>query len=113
MLLIIATILVVATVISLWRAHDALTRANLLGPTVGLAVPLIIVAKLVVDLGRDGFSLWLLIQALIACFGVWIISSVGSFYLGRSIYGVTVTDVKHAKHNHKKVQTVQAKEDDI
>ena len=44
---------------------------------------------------------------------MWIIGSVGSFYLGRSIYGVTVTDVKHAKHNHKKVQTVQAKEDDI
>ena len=112
-LLIIATLLVVATVVSLWRAPDALTRANLLGPTVGLAVPLIIVAKLVVDFGRDGFSLWLLIQALIACFGVWIIGSVGSFYLGRSIYGVTVTDVKHAKHNNKEVQTVQAEEDDI
>ena len=112
-LLIIATLLVVATVVSLWRAPDALTRANLLAPTVGLAVPLIIVAKLVVDFGRDGFSLWLLIQALIACFGVWIIGSVGSFYLGRSIYGVTVTDVKHAKHNNKEIQTVHAEEDDI
>lgn len=85
----------------------------MLGPTVGLAVPLIIVAKLVVDFGRDGFSLWLLIQALIACFGVWIIGSVGSFYLGRSIYGVTVTDVKHAKHNNREIQTVHAEEDDI
>ena len=47
-LLIVATILVVGTVVSLWRAPDALTRANLMGPTVGLAVPLIIVAKLVV-----------------------------------------------------------------
>ena len=45
-LLIVATILVVATVVSLWRAPDALTRANLMGPTVGLAVPLIILAKL-------------------------------------------------------------------
>lgn len=112
-LLIFATILVVATVVSLWRAPDALTRANLLGPTVGLAVPLIIMAKLVVDFGRDGFSLWLLIQALIACFGVWIIGSVGSYYLGRSIYGVTVTDVKHAKRTHQAAQTVQAEKDDI
>ena len=55
-LLIIATLLVVATVVSLWRAPDALTRANLLGPTVGLAVPLIIVAKLVVDFGRWLFA---------------------------------------------------------
>jgi len=112
-LLIFATILVVATVVSLWRAPDALTRANLLGPTVGLAVPLIIVAKLFVDFGRDGFSLWLLIQALIACFGVWIIGSVGSYYLGRSIYGVTVTDVKHAKRTYQAAQTVQAEKDDI
>jgi len=112
-LLIVATILVVATVVSLWRAPDALTRANLMGPTVGLAVPLIILAKLVVDFGQDGFSLGLLIKGLIACFGVWIIGSVGSFYLGRSIYGVAVTDVKHAKHNNEKIQTVFANEDEI
>ena len=112
-LLIVATSLVVATVVSLWRAPDALTRANLMGPTVGLAVPLIIVAKLVVDFGQDGFSLGLLIKGLIACFGVWIIGSVGSFYLGRSIYGVAVTDVKHAKHNNEKIQTVYADEDEI
>lgn len=112
-LLIVATFLVVATVVSLWRAPDALTRANLMGPTVGLAVPLIIFAKLVVDFGQDGFSLGLLIKGFIACFGVWIIGAVGSFYLGRSIYGVAVTDVKHAQHNNEEIQTVYADEDEI
>lgn len=48
-LLIVATVMVIATAIALWRAPDALTRVNLLGPTVGLAVPLLLVAKLVVD----------------------------------------------------------------
>ena len=112
-LLVVATVLVIATAIALWRAPDALTRVNLLGPTVGLAVPLLLVAKVVVDFAENGVSLWSLIKVMIACFGVWIIASVGSFYMGRSIYGVTVTDVKHAKHNNKEIQTVHAEEDDI
>lgn len=112
-LLVVATILVIATAIALWRAPDALTRVNLLGPTVGLAVPLLLVAKVVVDFAENGFSLWSLIKVMIACFGVWIIASVGSFYMGRSIYGVTVTDVKYAKRMREREQTVKASEDEL
>ena len=112
-LLVVATILVIATAIALWRAPDALTRVNLLGPTVGLAVPLLLVAKVVVDFAENGFSLWSLIKVMIACCGVWIIASVGSFYMGRSIYGVTVTDVKYAKRMRKSTQTVEASEEEI
>ena len=112
-LLVVATILVIATAIALWRAPDALTRVNLLGPTVGLAVPLLLVAKVVVDFAENGFSLWSLIKVMIACFGVWIIASVGSFYMGRSIYGVTVTDVKYAKRMRKSAQTVEASEEEV
>ena len=112
-LLIVATWLVVATAIALWRAPDALTRVNILGPTVGLAVPLLLVGKLVVDFAENGFDLWSLVRVLIACFGVWIIGSVGSFYMGRSIYGVTVTDVKYARRMRKQTDMVEASEDEI
>lgn len=112
-LLVLATILVIATVIALWRAPDALTRVNLLGPTVGLAVPLLLLAKLIVDFSENGFSLWSLVRVLIACFGVWIIGSVGSYYMGRSIYGVTVTDVKYAKRMQKSADTVEATDEDV
>ncbi|WP_295804625.1 Na+/H+ antiporter subunit G [uncultured Corynebacterium sp.] len=112
-LLVLATILVIATVIALWRAPDALTRVNLLGPTVGLAVPLLLLAKLIVDFSENGFSLWSLVRVLIACFGVWIIGSVGSYYMGRSIYGVTVTDVKYAKRMQKSASTVEATDEDV
>ncbi|OFT49960.1 Na+/H+ antiporter subunit G [Corynebacterium sp. HMSC06D04] len=112
-LLIVATLLVVATAIALWRAPDALTRVNLLGPTVGLAVPLLLVGKLVVDFAENGFDLWSLVRVLIACFGVWIIGSVGSFYMGRSIYGVTVTDVKYARRVRKQTDMVEASEDEV
>lgn len=100
-LIVIATWLVWATVISVWRAPDALTRVNLLGPTVGLAVPLLTVAKFIVDTGAYGFSLGNFIRVLIVCFGVWIIASVGSYYMGRAIYGVTITDVKHARRREE------------
>lgn len=112
-LLVLATILVIATVIALWRAPDALTRVNLLGPTVGLAVPLLLLAKLIVDFSENGFSLWSLVRVLIACFGVWIIGSVGSYYMGRSIYGVTVTDVKYAKRMQKSASTVEATDEEV
>lgn len=95
--MVLATVLVLATVVSLWRAPDALSRVNLLGPTVGMAVPLLLVAKLIVDFSENGFSLWKLVQVLITMFGVWIIGSVGSYYMGRSVYGVTVTDVKYRR----------------
>ena len=36
-LVVVATLLIVATVIALWRAPDAVTRANLMGPTTGVA----------------------------------------------------------------------------
>ncbi|WP_165242496.1 Na+/H+ antiporter subunit G [Corynebacterium lizhenjunii] len=95
-LIVAATFLSVATAIALWRAPDALSRVNLLGPTIGLAIPLVLVAKLIVDSAEHGFSLVNLLKVVLTLFGVWIIGSVGSYYMGRSIYGVTVTDVKHA-----------------
>ena len=96
-LVIAATVMVVATAVALWRAPDALTRVNLLGPTVGVAVPLLLFAKLIIDWSTTGFDFWNLVKVLLTLFGVWIIGSVGSFYMGRSIYGVTVTDVKFAR----------------
>ena len=100
-LIVIATFLVVATAVSVWRAPDALTRVNLLGPTIGLAVPLLLLAKIIVEYGAEGFSFGPLWRIIVACLGVWIIGSVGSFYMGRSIYGVTVTDVKHARRGRE------------
>ncbi|WPF66295.1 MULTISPECIES: Na+/H+ antiporter subunit G [unclassified Corynebacterium] len=89
-LVIFAAFLVVATTVALWRAPGALTRVNLLGPTVSLAVPLLIVANLIRDWSTTGFDPNNAVRGLLAIAGVWIIGSVGSFYIGRSIHGVTV-----------------------
>lgn len=89
-LVLFATFLIVATTVALWRAPGALTRVNLLGPTVSLAVPLLIVANLVRDWTTTGFDSHNAVRALLTVAGLWIIGSVGSFYIGRSIHGVTM-----------------------
>lgn len=93
-LVVLATICVVATTILQLRAPDALTRVNLLGPLVVIAFPILIVAKLIRSWTTTGFDLNDFIRAIIAVLAVWIAGSVASFIMGRSIYGVTVSDKK-------------------
>ena len=93
-LVVLATICVVATTILQLRAPDALTRVNLLGPLVVIAFPILIVAKLIRSWTTTGFDLNDFIRAIIAVLAVWIVGSVASFIMGRSIYGVTVSDKK-------------------
>ena len=93
-LVVLATVMVVATAVAMWRAPDALTRVNLMGPVVGVGVPLLLVGKLIMDWSTTGFDLNNFIRAIVAIAGVWVVASVGSYYLGRSIYSVTVVDRK-------------------
>lgn len=88
----VAVFMTVATVVLQLRAPNALTRANLMGPLVGVAFPSLIIAMLIHEWSTEGFDLNNFLRATIAILGVWIVASVGSFIIGRSIYGVTVTD---------------------
>ena len=96
-LVVVATLMVVTTSVAMWLAPDALTRVNLLGPVIGVGFPLLMVSKLIIDWSSTGFDLNNFVRAVLAIAGVWIVASVGSYYIGRSIYGVTVVDKKHAE----------------
>lgn len=87
-LIVIAGLLMLLTAVALWRAPDAITRANLLGPTTGVAVPLLVIASLIHDIGAGTFSVSSLIRALIAIAGLLAVLAIGSFIMGRSLYGV-------------------------
>lgn len=91
-LVVLATICVVATTILQLRAPDALTRVNVLGPLVVIAFPILIVAKLIHSWTTTGFDLNDFLRAVLAIAAVWIVGSVASFVMGRSLYGVTVSD---------------------
>lgn len=91
-LVILATICVIAATILQLRAPDALTRVNLLGPLVVIAFPILVIAKLIYSWSTTGFDLNDFIRAVLAIAAVWIVGSVASFVMGRSLYGVTVSD---------------------
>ena len=91
-LVILATICVIAATILQLRAPDALTRVNLLGPLVVIAFPILVIAKLIYSWSTTGFDLNDFIRAVLAIAAVWIVGSVASFIMGRSLYGVTVSD---------------------
>ena len=92
----LAVFMTVATLILQLRAPNALTRVNLLGPLVCIGFPALILAKLTADWATEGFNAGDFIRAVIAILGVWIVGSVGSFIMGRSIHGVTVVDPRAA-----------------
>lgn len=93
-LVVTATLMAVSTTVLQYRAPDALTRVNLLGPLTSVGIPLLIIAKLVIDWSTDGFEWHLFIRAIIAIAAMWVVAAVGSFIMGRSMYGVTVVDKK-------------------
>ncbi|MEJ5997760.1 Na+/H+ antiporter subunit G [Corynebacterium sp. H130] len=79
-----ACVFILGTTIALWRAPDALTRINLMGPTVGVALPLLVLAHLL----SDPFDWHNLIRALIAIAGLWVVAAVSSFVIARSVHEV-------------------------
>ncbi|AHI21674.1 Na+/H+ antiporter subunit G [Corynebacterium vitaeruminis] len=89
-LIIFAGILMVITAVALWRAPDALTRANLLGPTTGVAMPSLVIAKVIHDIGAGDVSVGGLIRALLAIVAFLVVLAIGSFVMGRSLLGLAL-----------------------
>ncbi|VEH05282.1 Na+/H+ antiporter subunit G [Corynebacterium kutscheri] len=86
LLIIVASMFTLATIIALYRAPDALTRANLMGNTTSVALPLILIASLINDIGQGDFSVGNLIRVVLTIAGLLVILAIGSFIMGRSLY---------------------------
>ena len=85
----VAVFLVLATTIALWRAPDALTRANVMGPTTGVAVPLLLIAKMLYDAAAGNATPNDIVRGILAIIGLLIVASVAAFYMGRSLRGLS------------------------
>lgn len=88
-LIIIAGLLFVVSATVLWHAPDALTRANLLGPATSVALPLIVIATLVHDIGAGSFEINHLVRAIVAIVALWVVLAVASFVMGRALHEVS------------------------
>lgn len=86
LLQLVAAVFILGTMIALWRAPGALTRVNLMGPTTGVALPLLIVAKLLHDIGHDGVDVNSIVRAVVAIIALWVVAAVSSFYMARAVH---------------------------
>lgn len=87
-LIALACAITLVTVAAVWKANDALTRANLLTTTTSLALPLLIIAKLIRSIALGEFGISDLVVAFLAITALLVVLAVGSFMLGRSLYEV-------------------------
>jgi len=62
----------------------------MLGPTTGVAIPLLIFAKLAYDISRHGFVFSDVARALIAVVAYLVVLALGAFLLGRAFLAVAV-----------------------
>ncbi|WP_075724378.1 Na+/H+ antiporter subunit G [Corynebacterium aquilae] len=83
--------------VAVWRAPDALSRANVLSIIPGVALPLMIMGKLFHDWSTVGFDAHDFVRAVLSIAGLLVVVSVASFTMGRSIYGVSVEDARIIK----------------
>ncbi|OIS01637.1 Na+/H+ antiporter subunit G [Corynebacterium diphtheriae] len=88
-LIIIAGLLFVVSATALWHAPDALTRANLLGPATSVALPLIVIATLLHDIGAGSFEINHLVRAIVTIVALWVVLAVASFVMGRALHEVS------------------------
>lgn len=72
--------------VAMFRARDAITRVNLLGPATGVGMPLVLLSAFTHATWEHGFSWVHLVEVLTAIAAMLIVSSVASFSMGRSIY---------------------------
>ncbi|WP_231928215.1 cation:proton antiporter [Devriesea agamarum] len=72
--------------VSMFRAHDALARINVLSPATGLGLPMIVLGAYIQHVWVGGFSVLVLIKVVMTIIALIIVSSVGSNVLARAAY---------------------------
>lgn len=72
--------------LSMFRAHDALARINVLSPATGLGLPMIVLGAFLLHTKVEGFEVAVLIKTILTVVALIIVSSIASNVLSRSAY---------------------------
>ena len=83
---IVGSIFVFVSARAMYLAPDALSQLNMTGPAMGVGVPLLIAANLVYSWSTEGFSVGILIRAVVAITALLAVSAVGTFFMGRALH---------------------------
>ena len=85
-LAILGSIFIFVSARAMYLAPDALSQVNMVGPAVGVGLPLLISANLVYSWSTEGFVLGELIRAIVAITALLVIGAVGSYVMGRALH---------------------------
>lgn len=85
-LAILGAIFIFVSARAMYLAPDALSQVNMVGPAVGVGLPLLISANLVYSWSTEGFVLGVLIRAIVAITALLVIGAVGSYVMGRALH---------------------------
>ena len=83
-LAVLGAVLVLSVAVAQFRARDAVSRINALGPATALGLPLILVAAALGWTATDGFDLMLWAKTAVTMMALLIVSSVASNVLARA-----------------------------
>lgn len=86
LLAIIGAVFIFVSARAMYLAPDALSQVNMVGPAVGVGLPLLISANLVYSWSTEGFVWGELIRAIIAITALLVVGAVGSYVMGRALH---------------------------
>ena len=85
-LAILGSIFIFVSARAMYLAPDALSQLNMVGPAVGVGLPLLICSNLVYSWSTEGFILGELIRAIVAITALLVVGAVGSYVMGRALH---------------------------
>ncbi|AWT25266.1 MULTISPECIES: Na+/H+ antiporter subunit G [Corynebacterium] len=86
LLAVAGSLFILVSAVAMYLAPDALSQVNMLGPAMGMGLPLLIIAHLVNSWLTEGFALGQLLEAVGAIGALLIVQAVGSWVMGRALH---------------------------
>lgn len=85
-LALLGALFILVSAVAMYLAPDALSQVNMLGPAMGMGLPLLIIAHLVYSWSTTGFLLSEVLEALGAIIALLVVQAVGSYVMGRALH---------------------------
>lgn len=79
-------IFILVSAVAMYLAPDALSQVNMLGPALGMGIPMLVMADLVNSWSTEGFVWGDLVRAIVAVLALLVVQAAGSYVMGRALH---------------------------
>lgn len=79
-------IFILVSAVAMYLAPDALSQVNMLGPALGMGIPMLVMADLVNSWSTEGFVWGHLVRAIVAVLALLVVQAAGSYVMGRALH---------------------------